>query len=149
MRKWQRRWDIGETGRTLYEKTSTVGKKIVFDFPSKDCFSVLIQLRTGYCSLNYYKHQVGHSSIEPSCVCSAIETVSHYLLECPEHEDIREDMMKDLITAVGLRTFNLTTLLGKSDDEDRDTYRRKIEIVAKYIRKSKRFDAIRDLSSQS
>ena len=145
IRKWQRRWDIGETGRTLYEKTSTVGSKVEYDFPSKEYFSLLIQLRTGYCRLNSYKHRTGQSTVEPICTCGDIETVSHYLLECPEYEHYREQMLKD-ISSVGLRNINLTTLLGRSDDEDRDTYKRKIEIVADYIRNSKRFSNTHDLS---
>ena len=32
--KWQRRWEIGETGRQLFEKTETVGKKIDYDYPT-------------------------------------------------------------------------------------------------------------------
>ena len=122
IKKWQRRWEIGETGRTLFEKTETVGKKIDYDYPSKHHFSLLIQLRTGYCKLNYYKHQTGQDNIDPKCDCGEMETVCHYLLECPKYEDIRADMMKDLINTIGLRNINLATLLGQLEGEDKENY---------------------------
>ncbi|XP_063442764.1 ribonuclease H-like [Mytilus trossulus] len=46
--KWQRRWEISERGRDLYEKIPTTKHSIMFDFPTKRHFSIFAQLRTGY-----------------------------------------------------------------------------------------------------
>ena len=94
------------------------------------------------------KHQTGHSTVDPVCSCGGIETVSHYILECPYYEEIREEMLKDM-SSIGLRNINLATLLGRSDDEDRETYKRKMEIMSDYIKNSRRFGNTQDLSPQS
>jgi len=91
--KWQRRWDIGERGRELYEKEPRIKKNILYDHPSKEYFSILTQLRTGYSILNNYKHQTGQTNTTNLCLCGQKETASHFLLECQLYENDREEMM--------------------------------------------------------
>ena len=78
-----------------------------------------------------------------------METVCHYLLECPKYEDIRADMMKDLTNTIGLRNINLATLLGQLEGEDKEDYRKKLDILTTFMDKSKRFECDRNLGSQS
>ena len=56
--KWQQRWDISETGRFLYTFKPLVDGKLYLDLPSKDLFSIIHQLRTGYCKLNEYRFKL-------------------------------------------------------------------------------------------
>ncbi|CAG2227763.1 RNASEH1 [Mytilus edulis] len=79
--KWQRRWEISERGRDLYEKIPTTKHSIMSDFPTKRHLSIFAQLRTGYTELNYYKNRVGQTNAIESCNCGAPETPHHFLLE--------------------------------------------------------------------
>ncbi|CAG2245647.1 unnamed protein product [Mytilus edulis] len=60
MLKWQRRWELSNTGRDLFEITPNVKNIPIFDYPTKKFFSIFIQLRTGHATLYFYKQRTGH-----------------------------------------------------------------------------------------
>ena len=138
IKKWQRRWDISDTGRDLYDKVPAVDQTITFDYPSKRHYSIFTQLRTGYTELNYYKHRVG-KKIEETCTCGAPETSHHFLLECPQYEKEREEMLTQVTTEVGIRNINLATLLTNIEGEKPDETKTKLELVARFIDRTGRF----------
>ena len=53
----------------------------------------MLQLRTGYSKLSDYRHKLGHVETR-FCECGQIETVQHYLLECPLYDEARYTLMK-------------------------------------------------------
>ena len=53
--KWQQPWDISESGTFL---KPLVDSKPYLNLPSKDHFPSILQLRTGYCSLNEYRYKI-------------------------------------------------------------------------------------------
>ena len=56
----------------------------------------LARLRTGHCSLNKYLHRFNIEE-QPQCPCgNGVETVSHYLLRCRDHDEWRERLRKEV-----------------------------------------------------
>ncbi|CAG2213469.1 unnamed protein product [Mytilus edulis] len=139
MQKWQRRWELSDTGRDLFDITPNVKNIPIFDFPSKEIFSILIQLRTGYTTLNYYKQRTGQDTTD-LCSCGIKETQQHYLTECPNYESYREEMYQQITKEIGIRKINTCTLLGRLDHENTEEYKRKLEIISAFISKTGRFD---------
>ena len=115
--KWQRRWDHSTTGRHMYTfqpAVSVIQPKT--KFPFSHSYQQTVQLRTGYAKLKSYLYKIGHSD---SAICNcglAEETVSHYLLDCPDHEDPRERLAHKVHTLTG-ETLSTELLLseGKLD----------------------------------
>ena len=101
--KWQQRWDIYESGRFLHTFKPLVDSNLYLDLLSKDLFPTILQLRTGYCSLNEYRYKLNQCE-SSECVCGDIETVQHFILECPLYEDNRQKLQKNL-------SCNLTFLI--------------------------------------
>lgn len=77
--------------------------------------AVLSQMRSGYCRLNGYLNQINASETD-KCQCGAVETVHHYLLECPRWTEERAKLKED----VGPRACELAHLLGGYQDEAKD-----------------------------
>jgi hypothetical protein len=70
--------------------------------------AILIQARTGHCSLNRYLSRTGVAD-EARCSCGYDEeTIRHLLLSCPKWTDER----KELRQAVGDRSGDVPYLLG-------------------------------------
>ena len=87
LKKWQRRWDLSNSGRELYGYRKNVDVKRDKVVPQK--FPRLIsKQRTGYC-LNEYLCKIGVVE-KPYCKCGEIESCEHYLMECEEVQDLRE-----------------------------------------------------------
>ncbi|CAG2242410.1 RNASEH1 [Mytilus edulis] len=92
MLKWQRRWELSNTGRDLFEITPNVKNIPIFDYPTKKFFSIFIQLRTGHATLLIsIKQRTGQNTTD-LCSCGTKETQQHYLTECPNYESYREEM---------------------------------------------------------
>ena len=50
---------------------------------------IITQLRTGYCTLNEYKHKTGlKDSLD--CICGETESVGHYIEDCEIYESVIE-----------------------------------------------------------
>jgi hypothetical protein len=70
--------------------------------------ATLTQLGTGHCGLNQYLHRF--NIIDDShCECGhGIETVKHFLLDCPMHENARKELREN----VRWRNMRAQTLLS-------------------------------------
>ena len=68
---------------------------------SKDLFPTILQLRS-------------------ECVCGEIETVQHFILECPLYEDKgkRQKLQKNLFLLLGIPHLDMDLLLGYSENEN-------------------------------
>ena len=71
----------------------------------------MLQLRTGYSKLNDYRHKLGQVETR-YCECGQIETVQHYLLECPLYDEARYTLLKRLREELGIQAPNIYILLG-------------------------------------
>ncbi|KAJ5555849.1 hypothetical protein N7535_008280 [Penicillium sp. DV-2018c] len=66
--------------------------KALYDSLSSHQASILNQLRTGHARLNSFLARIG-ASAEEKCSCGhATETVKHFLFECPNHEEARNEL---------------------------------------------------------
>ena len=86
--KWQEMWDKTEKGRHLFNYRNKVGLNLEHKYQSTKGEISIIQLRTGNVKLNEYLQKT--NIVESNkCQCSHIESIGHYLLECP-YMKIRE-----------------------------------------------------------
>ena len=98
----------------------------------------MLQLRTGYSKLSDYRHKLGHVGTR-FCECGQIETVQHYLLECPLYDEARYTLMKRLREQLGIHTPNIYTLLGYDSPVEFPNWRELIhEEVGRYIERTER-----------
>ena len=47
-----------------------------------------------------------------------IETVQHFLLECPLYEEERDQLLKNLFSQLGINYLDMNLLLGYSENEN-------------------------------
>ena len=52
------------------------------------------------------------------CDCGEIETVQHFLLECPLYEEERDQLLKNLFSQLGINYLDMDLLLGYSENEN-------------------------------
>ena len=93
------------------------------------------QLRLGCSALNFDLHR--KNIVEsPLCACGAVETASHYLLHCPNYQNLRQQLLSDIPCPPLLNNL----LYG----DEKLTYLQNKTIVLrvqKFIVASKRFSA--------
>jgi ribonuclease HI len=135
--KWQRQWDMAESGRRMYKFKTSVETKTNIDIPSCVIYSKIAQLRLGYVRLNKYLHQIGVVE-SPNCeTCQSEETVEHYLLECTKFEDIRESLRGKLFHLCGEWTLTEDLFLSVNDDDKHINFRQDIlELLGNFIAQS-------------
>ena len=108
MKKWQRRWDLSNSGRELYTHRKNVGVKknnlVHQKYPR-----VVSKLRTGYC-LNEYFHKIGVVDT-PYCKCGEIESCEHYVIECSDLQDLRERLRFKIWQQTGLDIWSMEAFL--------------------------------------
>ena len=91
--------DGNEHGPVLYNKLT------------RNACGKIIQLRTGHCGLNSYLHRFGRID-SPLCDCGmGLETVEHFLLECPRYREQRIEMR----TKAGTENMRVDALLGTAE----------------------------------
>ena len=76
---WQKRWDEGDTGRTVYEYFPNVSKRLknkIFK-PKPSTIAVL----TGHGPFNAYLFERCGKG-DPTCVCGDWQTANHLVFEC-------------------------------------------------------------------
>ena len=104
----------------------------------------MLQLRTGYSILSDYRHKLGQVESR-FCECGQIETVQHYLLECPLYHEARYTLMKRLREQLGIHAPNIYTLLGYDSPAEFPNRRELIcEEVGGYIERTERFKETKD-----
>ena len=92
---------------------------------SKDLFPTILHLRTGYCSLNEYRYKLNQCE-SSECVCGDIETVQHFILECPLYEDNRQKLQKNLFQKLVIPYLDMDLLLGYSENENLSGWRESV-----------------------
>ena len=100
----------------------------------------MLQLRTGYSKLNDYRHKLGQVETRYS-EFGQIETVQHYLPECPLYDEARYTLMKRLREEIGIQAPNIFTLLGYDSPVEFPNCRELIcEEVGHFIERTERFE---------
>ena len=100
---------------------------------------IISQLRTGYVGLNEYLHKCNVKEND-NCECGGIETVGHYLLECPKYEKEREILRKRIFDSCGIANFGLNMLLDVKKEEDFKECRNTIlSHLENYVVETRRF----------
>ena len=139
MTLWQRRWNIAEVGREYYKYYPSITAQRHFDLPTKQSYSRIIQLQTGYSVLNQYRSKLGQSE-SSLCQCGQVEDTEHYLLQCPLQEEPRNILARNLGQKLGLYHLDTKELLGSSDHENIPEYRETIRReLADFIEATGRF----------
>ena len=119
-KKWQDMWDKSDTGRDLYRFRQKVDHKVKHTHESAFGERIISQLRTGYVRLNEYLHKCNLKDTD-QCQCGSKESISHFLLDCPNYEPEREIMRKRLFETCEIAHLDLNLLLdAKQDDEFTD-----------------------------
>ncbi|MEW8548387.1 MAG: reverse transcriptase domain-containing protein [Candidatus Thiodiazotropha sp.] len=137
--KWQEMWEKAETGRHLYYYRPKVGFKIKHSFQSAVGERIIAQLRTGYARLNEYLYKTGITDSN-ECMCGAIESVSHYLIDCPLYENEREIMRKRLFQSCGIPQLDMNLLLmAKKEDEFKEWRNCILTELETYVATTERF----------
>ena len=78
------------------------------------------------------------------CQCGAIETVSHYLLACPQYDKEREIMRKRLFEMCGIIHLDLNILLDARNDDEYKDWRSNISCeLEAFVAKTQRFAVTR------
>lgn len=94
------------------------------------------RLRTSCSSLN--QHLYSKNIVEsPFCLCGAVETTEHFLLECPRYTPIRANMI-NIVSSV--RTPSLSLLLSGDGSLDNDANKLIFSTVQTFIEGTKRFN---------
>ena len=120
--KWQEMWDKTEKGRHLFNYRNKVGLNLEHKYQSTKGEISVIQLWTGYVRLNEYLQKT--NTVESNkCQCSQIESIGHYLLECPLYENQREKLRRKLFETCGMVHLVLNLLLDVKADDDYKEWR--------------------------
>jgi ribonuclease HI len=103
-KKWSEEWvvSINTTGKgmDLYNVKSELG---YWPWSSNKCRiaeTALAKLRIGHVGLNRYLNRFKLIDTD-LCACGEIETVEHYLLHCPRHEQFRS-ILRDKLQVIGV-----------------------------------------------
>jgi ribonuclease HI len=100
-KRWARRWNsLARESRLKSIDNTAPSKKYLRLIKDLDCrqASLLFQLRSGHIALNHHLFRT-HRSETPSCPhCQGItvETVKHFLLDCPQYAQQRHELLVKL-----------------------------------------------------
>ncbi|MEW8548403.1 MAG: ribonuclease H family protein, partial [Candidatus Thiodiazotropha sp.] len=137
MKKWQRRWDLTNYGRGLYTYRNIVGlkrnKTVIQKYPR-----IFSKLRTGYC-LKEYLNKIGVADT-PYCTCGDVESCDHFVLDCSEIGDLREEMKLKLLQQTGLNIWSMELFLAMNPEDEYSQERTIInDIFEEFLERSGRF----------
>ena len=124
----QCQWDISERGRFLYDLKPNVYLTSNFDFPTRQIYRQIAQLKTGFSKLNDYLHKIGVSESK-KCKCGGSETIEHYLLHCELYFNEREAMRSTLFKQVGITELTIDLLLRCNNSDFKKEYGMKITLA--------------------
>ncbi len=119
--RWQRRWDIAETGRWTHDLIPKVQYGKISSIGSREAEVKLNRLRLGQTKLRKDLHRILPEICDsPLCPCGETpETTDHYLLYCTNHDTSRLHMCSNIYIAYARddiptyeRDFSIHTLLG-------------------------------------
>ena len=139
MTLWQRRWTIAEVGREYYRYVPSITTKKYLDQPTRQSYSRILQLQTGYNILNQYRSKLGQTESN-LCQCGKVEDTEHFLLQCQLQEEPRNILARNLGQKIDLYHLDMQELLGSSEDENISEYREVIRReIAEFIEATGRF----------
>ncbi len=145
LKVWQRRWERQEDGRFTFNtlpfvSTSRRGPKL--DRQTEIKYN---RLRSGHSLLaeHAFKMKIP-SHPTPVCPCGqARETIEHYLLHCPNHNSLRDNLIASIerkyqtsCVPYHNRTFDVSTLLGENPHLPIEVRNHITSCVADFIRES-------------
>ena len=137
--KWQEMWEKSDKGRHLFQLRSKVDFKLDHTFQSSLGEKIITQLRTGYTELNEYL-QKSNIKKDANCECGEKESINHYLLECENYENEREQMRKRLFECCGIIHLDINMLLDAKPEDDYREWRDLIlSELETYVDGTKRF----------
>ncbi|MCG7878799.1 MAG: reverse transcriptase domain-containing protein [Candidatus Thiodiazotropha endolucinida] len=137
--KWQKRWEVGTTGRHMFELRPSVNVQTA-QVPNTKTQRIISELRTGYCRLNEYKHKTGLKET-PNCNCGDPESVQHFIEECKTYDDIRERLRTRLFYSCGISDFTMKLFLEVIKEDPLKPYREVINsIFEEFLAETGRFD---------
>ena len=73
------------------------------------------------------------------CQCTHIESIGHYLLECPLYENQREKLRRKLFETCGIAHLVLNLLLDVKTEDDYNEWRTLILELETFVAETKRF----------
>ena len=100
-RRWQRRWRSSERENLLQSiDNSALSKKysrLIADLDRRQA-SLLFQLRSGHIGLNHHLFRIRKSESPacPKCQGIMVETVKHFLIDCPHYRQERHTLQRKL-----------------------------------------------------
>ena len=137
--KWQEMWEKSDKGRHLFQLRSKVDFKLDHTFQSSLGEKIISQLRTGYTELNEYLQKCNIKK-DANCECGEKESINHYLLECENYENEREQMRKRLFECCGIIHLDINMLLDAKPEDDYREWRDLIlSELETYVDGTKRF----------
>ena len=101
---------------TIYHNKEILGQS------TRQSYSRILQLQTGYNILNQYRSKLGQTESN-LCQCGQVEDTEHFLLECPIQEEPRNILARNLGQKIGLYHLGMQELLRSSEDENISEYR--------------------------
>jgi hypothetical protein len=81
---------------TPASSTTKTGCHDIAEILLKVVLSTIKVKRSGFIQLNHYNHLLQQTD-SPNCTCEAEERVIHYLLDCPNYEDIEKSFEQNYI----------------------------------------------------
>ena len=100
LEKWQKAWDLSNTGKHMKEIETTVSTTVKHSLPpSRLMQKTFHQLRIGRGPLNDQDPIDKKSVEEKRCdSCGAIEDTSHFILNCPRYTPQRRNMWNNILS---------------------------------------------------
>ena len=115
---WQKMWEnqinVTNKGRALYSVKNKIGHWPWAENKNRRLGISITRLRLGHAGLNQIKHRFGITH-DPLCQCGELESIQHYLLECPNFETHRQSFRQKLMNLSQDLNFDLKTILGGSN----------------------------------
>ena len=97
MKKWQHRWENGESGRHYYRFHNNIKIKLRKDSPNKNLFIIINQLRSGYSKLNAYQNHINPNVLSSDCqTCGVREDTERFFLHCQKYTEQREKILQEI-----------------------------------------------------
>jgi ribonuclease HI len=130
---WQTEWTNGMqvTGKGM--KLANVRDKVgcwswAFN-QSRVIETVMAKLRLGHVGLNQHLHRFGMTDSD-LCRCGAIETITHFLIECPRYNRDRQQLLNKL-RKINVQ-MSIKNMLGGGDYK-KETQAEIVEVVASFL----------------
>ena len=110
--QWQKLWDEETSGRHMHTLCPGVKSYSKIRRRKRRDEVILTRLRLGHCGLNAYRSVVDKevSAVCGDCGSQMPETVEHFLIVCPAHDNHRHSLNNAVLEKES--TFSISTVLG-------------------------------------